>query len=154
MGADHRGGEAHGKPGRVGRSSVPRRGAPLELRRSRAKAERLVSDMGGAAALPRRNGELVFEEPWESQAFGMAVALHEQGHYDWEEFRQRLISEIGEWERSDQDERAVWDYYRHWLASFEALIKDRGLLSEEEIEERTSEFVSGARDEHHHDHHH
>ena len=149
MGADHRGGEAHGTPGRVERSSVPRRGAPLELRRSRAKAERLVSDMGGTAALPRKNGELVFEAPWESQAFGMAIALHEQGHYDWEEFRQRLISEIGEWERSDQDERAVWDYYRHWLASFEALIKDRGLLSEEEIEERTSEFVSGAKDEHH-----
>jgi len=110
--------------------------------------------MGGTAALPRKNGELDFEAPWESQAFGMAIALHEQGHYDWEEFRQRLISEIGEWERSDQDERAVWDYYRHWLASFEALIKDRGLLSEEEIEERTSEFVSGARDKHHHYHHH
>ncbi len=45
---------------------------------------------------------------------------------------------------------AVWDYYRHWLASFEALIKDRGLLSEEEIEQTTSEFASGARDEHHH----
>jgi nitrile hydratase accessory protein len=150
MGPDRRGGEAHAAPGRVERSSIPRRGAPLELRRSRAKAERLVADMRGTAGLPRKNGELVFESPWESQAFGMAIALHEQGHYDWEEFRQRLISEIGDWERSDEDERAVWDYYRHWLASFEALIKDRGLLSEEEIEQRTSEFVSGARDEHHH----
>lgn len=120
------------------------------MRRSRAKAERLVADMDGAAALPRRNGELVFEAPWESQAFGMAIALYHQGHYDWEEFRQRLISEIGDWERSGNDEREVWDYYRHWLASFEALVKDRGLLSEGEIEERTAEFVSEARDEHHH----
>jgi hypothetical protein len=46
----------------------------------------------------------------------------------------------------------VWDYYRHWLASFEALVKDRGLLSEEEIEERTAEFVLRVRDEHHHHH--
>ena len=106
--------------------------------------------MGSTAALPRKNGELVFDAPWESHAFGMAIALYDQGHYDWEEFRQRLISEIGDWERSDQDERAVWDYYRRWLATFEELIKDRGLLSEEEIVERTSEFVSGAREEDHH----
>ena len=150
MRADHRGGEAHGAPDAVQRSSTPRRGAPLELRRIRAKAERLVADMGDTAALPRKNGELVFETPLTSQAFGMAIALYDQGYYDWEEFRQRLISEIGDWERSDQDERAVWNYYRHWLASFESLIKDRGLLSEEEIDERTSELVSGERDDHHH----
>jgi nitrile hydratase accessory protein len=147
MGADR---EADGTPGAVERSSVPRREAPLELRRSRAKAERLVADMGGTVALPRKNGELVFEAPWESQAFGIAIALYERGHYDWEEFRGRLISEIGDWERSEEDEREVWDYYRHWLASLEALVKDRGLLSEEEIERRMSEFVSGARDDHHH----
>jgi len=150
MGTDRQGEEAHQAPNAVERSSTPRRGAPLELRRSRAKAERMVADMGGTAALPRRNGELVFETPWESQAFGMAIAASNQGHYDWEEFRERLISEIGDWERSDEDERAVWNYYRHWLASFEALVKDRGLLSEEEIDKRTSEFVSGARDDHHH----
>ncbi len=142
--------EARETSGKVERSSIPRRGAPLDLRRSRAKAERLVADMNGTAALPRKNGELVFEAPWESQAFGLAIALYERGHYDWEEFRGRLISEIGDWERSEEDEREVWDYYRRWLASFEALVKDRGLLSEQEIEERTSEFVSGARDDDHH----
>lgn len=147
MGADR---EARETSGKVERSSIPRRGAPLDLRRSRAKAERLVADMGGTAALPRRNGELVFEAPWESQAFGLAIALYERGYYDWEEFRGRLISEIGDWERAEEDEREVWDYYRRWLASFEALVKDRGLLSEQEIEERTSEFVSGARDDDHH----
>lgn len=110
----------------------------------------MVADMGGTAALPRRNGELVFEAPWESQAFGIAIVLSEEGHYDWEEFRRRLISEIGDWERSDEDERAVWDYYRHWLASLETLLKDRGLLTEEEIAERTAEISSRAEDEHHH----
>ncbi len=150
MGTDHEGGDTPKGPGAPGRRSTPRRGAPLELRRSRAKAERLVADMSGAAALPRRNGELVFETPWESQAFGMAIALSDRGFYDWEEFRQKLISEIGDWERSDEDERAVWNYYRHWLASFETLVKERGLLSEGEIDERASEFASGARDDHHH----
>jgi nitrile hydratase accessory protein len=137
-------------PNAAGRSSTPRRGAPLEIRRGRAKAERLVADMGGSAALPRRNGELVFEAPWESQAFGMAIALSEQGHYGWEQFRQRLIAEIGDWERSDEDERAVWDYYRHWLASLESLLEDRGLVSESEIDERTAQIASKAEHEHHH----
>lgn len=137
-------------PDETGRSSTPRRGAPLDMRRSRVKSERLVADMGGSAALPRRNGELVFETPWESHAFGLAIALSEGGHYDWEEFRQRLISEIGDWERSDEDERAVWDYYRHWLASFESLLKDRGLVSEEEIDERAAELALKAEDDHHH----
>jgi len=145
MGTDR---EANRKPDAAGRSSTPRRGAPLESRRGRAKTERLVADMGGTVALPRRNGELVFGSPWESQAFGMAVALSERGHFDWEEFRKRLISEIGDWERSDEDERAAWDYYSRWLASLEALLEERGLVSEEEIDRRTAELLSGA--EHHH----
>ncbi|HET9317868.1 MAG TPA: cobalt chelatase, partial [Vicinamibacteria bacterium] len=52
--------------------------------------ERVVAVMEGHAALPRKNGELVFDEPWQGRAFGMAVALHEGGAYDWEEFRQEL----------------------------------------------------------------
>ncbi len=143
-------GQEHMEPNAAGRSSTPRRGPPLEVRRSRAKTERLVADMGGAAALPRKNGELVFEAPWESQAFGMAIALYRQGHYDWEEFRQRLISQIGDWEGSSEDERAAWEYYRHWLASLEDLVKEKGFISEEEIDRRTAEIVSAQEDEHNH----
>ena len=43
----------------------------------------------GPAAIPRRNGEPVFNEPWESRVFGMAVGLCERGFYDWDEFRDR-----------------------------------------------------------------
>ena len=56
--------------------------------------DRVVAAMEGQAALPRKNGELVFDEPWQGRVFGMAVALHEQGLYDWEEFRQALIAQI------------------------------------------------------------
>src|SRR5581483_11355715 len=54
-----------------------------------------VADMGGSAAMPRKNGELVFAAPWEGRAFGLAVALSDQGLYNWEEFRQSLITQIG-----------------------------------------------------------
>ncbi len=41
--------------------------------------DRGVSDLTGDEALPRKNGELVFNEPWEGRAFGLAAALTEGG---------------------------------------------------------------------------
>ncbi len=55
---------------------------------------RAVTAADGPAALPRQNGELVFRAPWESRAFGVAIALHEAGAIDYEVFRSRLIDEI------------------------------------------------------------
>jgi nitrile hydratase accessory protein len=103
--------------------------------------DRLVADMPGQAATPRKNGELVFEAPWQGRAFGMAVALHEQQLYDWEEFRQRLIGEIA---GADDDPSG---YYERWLAAFEALLIERGVISEAELTERTYQFEFGERDD-------
>jgi nitrile hydratase accessory protein len=115
-----------------------------------ARAERLIARMEGAAALPRLNGELVINAPWESRAFGMAAALYEQGRYQhWDEFRDRLITEIAAWEGRHRGREAPWNYYERWLAALERLLIDKGLLSTEEIERRTAEFASGARDEGH-----
>ncbi len=50
--------------------------------------------MEGDVALPRSNGELVFNAPWEGRAFGFAFALKDGGLYQWEGFRDRLITEI------------------------------------------------------------
>ena len=55
--------------------------------RSTGKQENLLNlDVIGPAAVPRKNGELVFETPWESRSFGIAVALSKSGVFDWEEF--------------------------------------------------------------------
>jgi nitrile hydratase accessory protein len=108
-----------------------------------AAVDRLVADMAGPAAAPRKNGELVFETPWQGRAFGMAVALHEQQLYDWEEFRQRLIGEIA---RADAGGDPS-GYYERWLAAFESLLIERGVVSKEEIVERTYQFEFGERDD-------
>ncbi len=105
--------------------------------------DRLVADMAGPAAAPRKNGELVFEAPWQGRAFGMAVALHARELYDWEEFRQRLIGEIA---RADAGGDPS-GYYERWLAAFETLLIERGVLSEQEIAERTYQFEFGERDD-------
>ena len=75
-------------------------------------------DSSGPAAPPRDNGELVFAAPWESRAFGLALALNEAGLIDWEDFRQALIREIGDWEAAHPS-GAGWSYYECWLRALE-----------------------------------
>lgn len=111
-------------------------------------ADERVGQMDGPAALPRKNGELVFEAPWESRAFGLAVAMSDQDQYAWEDFRQRLIAEIGAADASG----APTSYYERWLAAFESLLLERGFVSQQELEQRTQEYASGARDDDDHDH--
>ena len=101
--------------------------------------DRPATSLQGELALPRKNGELVFEAPWEGRAFGMAVALTESGPLEWEEFRRRLVEEI----RSEPERR----YYEQWLAAFEALVTDAGLLTREQLERRAAEYRSMERDE-------
>lgn len=99
--------------------------------------DRRVAGLEGPAALPRKNGELVFEAPWEGRAFGVAVALSRRGTYDWEAFRGRLIEQIAEGDSP---------YYESWLAALESLVVDQGLLDPEELESRAAEFRDLRRD--------
>ena len=52
-----------------------------------------ITTMDEQVALPRQNGALVFEAPWEARAFGLAVALNEAGVYPWRDFSQGLAAE-------------------------------------------------------------
>ena len=112
-----------------------------------AKADRRVGNMDGAVALPRSNGELVFNAPWEGRAFGLAVSLSDSGRYPWPEFSDRLAREIATDAEGSPDR-----YYEHWLAAFEALMLEHGLLAREELDGRTAEYQSGERDDDDHDH--
>lgn len=105
--------------------------------------DREVTTMEGEVALPRSNGELVFEAPWEGRAFGLAVALNEQGVYPWRSFRDALVNRIA----ADEEAAAGTTYYERWLASLEALLLQQGLVTQEELEARTAEYASGARDD-------
>jgi len=92
-------------------------------------------DTSGPAAPPRDNGELVFTAPWEGRAFGAALALTDAGRIDWEDFRQALIGEIGEWEAA-HPAGGGWGYYDRWLAALERLVSKSGLVSAEELKRR------------------
>jgi nitrile hydratase accessory protein len=105
-------------------------------------------DIDGPAAPPRSNGELVFAEPWESRAFGMAVSLYEAGAYSWPAFEAALVARIGAWEtRPAPDER--WNYYQLWLAALEDVLVSAGAVSTDEITVRSQAL---AQRPHGHDH--
>jgi nitrile hydratase accessory protein len=105
-----------------------------------------IAIMAGDEALPRKNGELVFQAPWEGRAFGMAVALNDRDVYRWDEFRERLIAEIAAAEAN----ASTSSYYERWLSSFESLLVARGLLTREEVDARAEELAD--EDDHDHDH--
>ncbi len=75
----------------------------------------------GPAAPPRRNGELVFEAPWQGRAFGMALAVVRRLNLPWREFQRHLIAAIA----ASPDA----PYYDSWVAALEALVVERGLAS-------------------------
>lgn len=94
-------------------------------------------DSSGPAAPPRDNGELVFATPWESRAFGVALALHDSGRIEWEDFRQALITEIGEWEGTHPSGEG-WSYYECWLRSLERMVSGQGLVGAGELRARAA----------------
>ncbi len=116
-----------------------------------------VLDVDGPAAPPRSNGELVFGAPWESRAFGLALALNAGGKLEWEDFRQQLIQTISDWEREHSPDEE-WSYYRCWLTALERVLDREGLVPSEDVVERTVAFAARPHGHDHrhddHDHHH
>jgi nitrile hydratase accessory protein len=96
----------------------------------------LPLDTEGAAAPPRRNGELVFAEPWESRAFGVAVTLADSGALRWDDFRRELVDRISQAERSGEP----YSYYRCWLEALERITVAQGMISRAELRHREDEL--------------
>jgi nitrile hydratase accessory protein len=104
-------------------------------------------------SLPRSNGELVFEEPWESRAFGMAAALADLGVFSWADFQAGLIEAIAEKDNAADEESRKYRYYERWLSVLESLIVERKLVALQDIDKRVAELCCRpAGHDHIHDH--
>jgi nitrile hydratase accessory protein len=76
--------------------------------------------------LPRDEGGPVFAEPWQAQAFALAVKLSAQGHFTWKEWAAALAAELkAAADRGEPDDGS--SYYEHWLAALERLVTAKGL---------------------------
>jgi nitrile hydratase accessory protein len=79
------------------------------------------------ASLPRDNGELVFEAPWQGRALAIAVALVEKLGLPWDAFRHRLMAEIA------KDPQRP--YYESWGAALESMVIDLELATSASLDE-------------------
>jgi nitrile hydratase accessory protein len=86
----------------------------------------VADDLIDLPRLPRDEGGPVFAEPWQAQAFALAVKLSEQGHFTWKEWAAGLAEELKAAERRGEPDDGS-RYYEHWLTALERLVTAKGL---------------------------
>ena len=93
--------------------------------------------------LPLENGEPVFAEPWHAQVFAMAVRLHEQGLFEWNEWSEMLGEQIKRaQERGDPDLGDT--YYEHWLHTLENILFEKQLAEKDELSDLQNRWHEAA----------
>jgi nitrile hydratase accessory protein len=80
--------------------------------------------------IPRDSEGPVFREPWEAQAFAMAVALHARGLFTWPEWAAMLAEEIKRAQAAGDPDTGE-TYYRHWLNALERIVAAKGVADNE-----------------------
>jgi nitrile hydratase accessory protein len=102
--------------------------------------ERLAS----LPSLPRDEGGPVFAEPWQAQAFALAVRLSAQGHFTWKEWAAALAEELkSAADRGEPDDGSR--YYEHWLAALERLVTSKDLSNPSEMQTRKEAWADAYR---------
>ncbi len=94
--------------------------------------------------LPRDEGGPVFAEPWQAQAFALAVKLSEQGHYTWTEWAAALADQLQSAARRGEPDDGS-RYYEHWLAALESLVTAKGLAAPGALRSRKEAWADAYR---------
>lgn len=82
----------------------------------------------GVRDIPRDDQGPVFREPWEAQAFALALALHQRGLFTWGEWAAALGGEIRRAQLAGDPDTGE-TYYLHWLATLERLLANKGVVN-------------------------
>ena len=107
---------------------------------SNVTAERLA----GLPRIPRDESGPVFAEPWQAQAFALAVRLSEQGYFTWKEWADGLAAELkAAKDRGEPDDGSR--YYDHWLAVLERLVMSKGLTDRVSLAQRKDAWADAYR---------
>jgi nitrile hydratase accessory protein len=102
------------------------------------------SRLSALPPLPRDEGGPVFAEPWQAQAFALAVKLSDAGWFTWKEWAAALASELSTAAaRGEPDDGS--HYYEHWTAALEKLVQAKGLLDETALLERKGAWADAYR---------
>lgn len=82
--------------------------------------------------IPKDAQGAVFREPWEAEAFAMAVALHAAGLFAWTEWAAILGAEIKKAQAAGDPDTGE-TYYYHWLAALEQIVAEKGVTTRETL---------------------
>jgi nitrile hydratase accessory protein len=78
------------------------------------------------ASIPRNAEGPVFREPWEAEAFALALSLNERGLFTWKEWAATLGEEIKKAQAAGDPDTGE-TYYHHWLNTLERIVAAKGL---------------------------
>ena len=95
-------------------------------------------------ALPCDAEGPVFREPWEAQAFALAIDAHARGLFSWPEWAAELSAQIKAAQVAGDPDTGE-TYYRHWLAALEALTVQKGAASRAQLEHVQAAWDHAAR---------
>ncbi|WP_339760875.1 nitrile hydratase accessory protein [uncultured Hoeflea sp.] len=82
----------------------------------------------------------VFAEPWQAQAFALAVALHQRGVFTWSEWAAALSKQVASPDAAQDGS----DYYQHWLAAIEALLSEKGVAGSQLVTDLSASWQRAA----------
>ena len=94
--------------------------------------------------IPRDDNGPVFAEPWQAQAFAMAVTLNERGVFSWTEWAEALSSEIAGAQASGDPDLGD-TYYRHWLSALEKLVTSKEIATGDTLARLQEDWDQAAR---------
>ncbi|MFI4963922.1 MAG: nitrile hydratase accessory protein [Caulobacterales bacterium] len=98
-------------------------------------------DLLALPRLPRGESGPVFSEPWQAQAFALALQLHAQGAFAWSEWARALSARLDSAGPDDDGSR----YYEHWLAALEDLVTAKRLTTGRDLAERKQAWENAYR---------
>ena len=104
----------------------------------------LSGKLAQLARLPVDDSGPVFAEPWQAQAFALAVKLSERGCFTWTEWAAALAAELkgaADGGRADDGSR----YYHHWLSALEHLVTKKGLSDDAALRARKEDWAEAYR---------
>ena len=107
---------------------------------SQPDARSVAKRFEASPLLPQDEDGPVFAEPWQAQAFAMAVQLSEEGHFTWTEWTEALEGQLqAAVDRGEPDDGSR--YFEHWVAALELLVAGKKLIDPTALSERKEAWV-------------
>lgn len=99
--------------------------------------------------LSLEDAERTFDAPWQAQIFALVIKLHEDGHFTWPAFSERLAAVI----RHHEDQGIERNYYQNWHDAAVSLLSERGLIERDDLDDSVQAVIAHQASDHGHEPH-